>query len=109
MKLILVGIISGIVTGIGMGGGSILIIVLTTLMGITQQMAQATNLLFFIPTAIIAIFIHIKNDNVNKNVSKKLFFPSIIGSGIGAYLASLVKSENLKQYFGVFLLMVRGI
>ena len=55
MKLILIGIISGIVTGMGMGGGSILILILTAFMSVNQHTAQATNLIFFIPTSISAI------------------------------------------------------
>lgn len=102
----MVGIISGIVTGLGMGGGSILILILTTFMSVNQHVAQATNLIFFIPTAVIAIIIHIKNKNVDKEVAKKLFFVTIIGSALGAYLTSLVNQENLKRYFGFFLLFV---
>ena len=106
MGLILVGIISGIVTGLGMGGGSILILILVTFMSVSQHIAQATNLIFFIPTAVIAIIIHIKNNNVEKQVAKKLFFMTILGSALGAYLTSLVEAENLKRYFGFFLLAV---
>ena len=106
MGLILVGIISGIVTGLGMGGGSILILILVTFMSVSQHVAQATNLIFFIPTAVIAIFIHIKNKNVEKKIAKKLFFVTIIGSALGAYLTSLVEAENLKRYFGIFLLVI---
>ena len=106
MGLILVGIISGIVTGLGMGGGSILILILVTFMSVSQHIAQATNLIFFIPTAVIAIMIHIKNNNVEKQVAKKLFFMTILGSALGAYLTSLVEAENLKRYFGFFLLAV---
>ena len=52
---ILIGMISGIVSGTGMGGGTILIFLLTFMMGIEQHVAQATNLIFFIPTSIVAI------------------------------------------------------
>lgn len=57
---ILIGMISGIVSGTGMGGGTILIFLLTFMMGIEQHVAQATNLIFFIPTSIVAIIINIK-------------------------------------------------
>ena len=60
---ILIGMISGIVSGTGMGGGTILIFILTFMMGIEQHVAQATNLIFFIPTSIVAIIINIKNKN----------------------------------------------
>ena len=109
MELILVGIISGIITGIGMGGGSILILVLVAFMGVNQLVAQSTNLFFFIPTAIISILIHIRNDNIEKNVAKKLLLPSLIGSGIGAYCTTLINTDNLRKYFGFFLLAVRNI
>ena len=47
---ILIGVVSGIVSGTGMGGGTILIFLLTFLMGVEQHIAQATNLIFFVPT-----------------------------------------------------------
>lgn len=75
-------------------------------MAVPQHVAQATNLMFFVPTAFIAIIVHIKNKNVDKGVAKKLFFTTILGSGIGAYLTTFVKSESLKRYFGIFLLVV---
>ena len=62
---ILMGIISGIVSGTGMGGGTVLIFFLTFILGIEQHQAQATNLIFFIPTSIVAILVNIKNKNVD--------------------------------------------
>lgn len=88
------------------GGGSILILVLVTFMAVPQHIAQATNLMFFIPTALIAIIVHIKNKNIDKEVGKKLFLTTVIGSGLGAYLTTFIASENLKRYFGFFLLAV---
>ena len=61
MAKILIGVISGIVSGTGMGGGTILIFLLTFMMGMEQHMAQATNLIFFIPTSIVAIIVNFKN------------------------------------------------
>ena len=106
MKIILIGILSGIVTGLGMGGGSILILILTTFLNTEQHTAQAANLIFFIPTAITAIIVHFKNKNVDKQVGKKLLYSSMVGSAVGAYLTSFVKAQNLRKYFGIFLLVV---
>ena len=61
---IVIGFISGIVSGTGMGGGTILIVLLTFILGIEQHVAQATNLIFFIPTSIIAIIVNLKNKNI---------------------------------------------
>ena len=63
MLAILFGFIAGMVTGLGMGGGTILILLLSVFMGLEQHIAQATNLIFFIPTSLSAIFINLKQKN----------------------------------------------
>ena len=65
---ILIGIVSGIITGTGMGGGTILIALLTLIRGLDQHVAQATNLVFFVPTSIVAIIMNIKNKNVELKI-----------------------------------------
>ena len=57
---ILIGVVSGIVSGTGMGGGTILILCLSFFIGMNQHEAQASNLVFFIPTSIVAIIVNIK-------------------------------------------------
>ena len=46
MKEIIIGLVSGIVSGTGMGGGTILIFLLTYISGLEQHIAQATNLIY---------------------------------------------------------------
>lgn len=60
MKEIVIGLISGIISGLGMGGGTILILLLSMFADVEQHIAQGTNVIFFVPTAIAAIFIFIK-------------------------------------------------
>lgn len=107
MVLVLVGIISGIITGMGMGGGSLLILILVSFMAIPQHVAQSINALYFIPTSIVSIIIHARNKNINKKTAKRLLIPCALGSALGAYLTTFVKSESLKKYFGFFLLIIR--
>ena len=61
MVEVLSGVISGIVSGMGMGGGTILILILSLFLGLDQHVAQATNLVFFIPTSITSIIVNTKN------------------------------------------------
>lgn len=75
-------------------------------MNTEQHTAQATNLIFFIPTAIISIIVHFKNKNVEKKTGKKLLLPVIVGSIIGSKLSLQIQTEKLKKYFGIFLLSV---
>ena len=67
MALIITGFLSGIIGGMGIGGGTILIPIMTIFLGFDQKTAQAVNLIYFIPTAITALTIHIKNKQIEKN------------------------------------------
>ena len=57
----LTGFLAGILGGMGMGGGTLLIPILTIFLGFKQKNAQAINLLVFIPMSLFALIIHIKN------------------------------------------------
>ena len=103
---ILIGLISGIVSGTGMGGGTILILCLSIFLGIDQKIAQATNLIFFIPTSIAAIYINLKQKNINLKISKIIIFWGIIGAMIGATVAKNMNTKLLRKVFGIFLAFV---
>ena len=59
---IIFGVISGIISSLGIGGGTILIFLLISFSEIEQHIAQGVNLIFFIPTSIVSIFINLKNN-----------------------------------------------
>lgn len=103
MLEVLVGVISGIVSGTGMGGGTILIMVLSIFMGTKQHVAQATNIVFFIPTSIVAIIVSIKQKMIDFKVGIIIIITGVIGAAIGAKMAQIIDSQNLKKYFGIFL------
>jgi len=104
--ILLISIISGIISGLGMGGGSILILLLVNFVNYNQHTAQATNLIFFIPTAIIACIVNHKQKLIEYKVAFKIIIFGIIGAIIGANLTSNVDSKSLKKYFGIFLLLI---
>lgn len=106
MGKILIGIISGIVSGTGMGGGTILIFLLTFLYNIDQHVAQATNLIFFIPTSLVAIIVNIKNKNIDLKLALFISIFGILGAIIGANVSIHTDVNNLKRYFGFFLLLI---
>lgn len=102
----LISIVSGIVSGTGMGGGTILIFGLVFILGIDQHIAQATNLIFFIPTSISAIIVNLKNKNINIKNALTVSIAGVIGSFIGAKFAINTDVKNLKKYFGYFLAII---
>jgi len=106
MDIILISIISGIISGLGMGGGTILIIMLVTFANFDQHIAQTFNLMFFIPTAIIACVVNSKQKLIKYKTCFKIIVPGIIGAIIGANISIIINAQNLKKYFGIFLILI---
>lgn len=106
MKEIIIGLVSGIVSGTGMGGGTILIFLLTFICGLEQHVAQATNLIFFIPTSIVAIIVNIKNKNIDLKLATIISIFGILGAIIGANLSVHTNVDKLRTYFGIFLAII---
>lgn len=106
MLEILIGAFSGIFSGIGMGGGTILIFLLTTFGKMEQHIAQATNLLYFIPTAISAIIVNYRDKNIDLKLAKEISIFGIIGAVIGAMISVNIDVEKLRKLFGIFLVII---
>jgi hypothetical protein len=106
---ILIGIIGGILGGMGMGGGTLLIPLLSALTDIDQKTAQLINLLAFIPMAVAALIIHFKNNLVEKKALPKIILPALLTSALGAYLITLTNNKNLRLYFGIFLIALGSL
>jgi len=106
MLEILIGAFSGIFSGIGMGGGTILIFLLTTFGKMEQHIAQATNLLYFIPTAISAIIVNYRDKNIDLKLAKEVSIFGIIGAIIGAAISVNTDVQKLRKLFGIFLTII---
>ncbi len=105
-KNVAVGTVTGIVTGLGIGGGTLLILYLTLFGGVSQLSAQGINLLYFLPTAGSALVAHIKNKLV---VWRAVIFAGITGvlaTIAAAIFAARVDMGILRRIFGGFLLFV---
>jgi len=103
---IIFGAISGIITAMGMGGGTILILLLTIFAGLDQRAAQGINLVFFVPTSITAIIINLKNKNIDLKLGFQLAISGIFGAIIGAYISSNIDVKLLKKFFAIFLIII---
>ena len=103
MAEIIIGLVSGIVSGMGMGGGTILIFLLTTFAELEQHIAQATNLIYFIPTAISAIIVNYRNKNINVKLAIYISICGIIGAIIGSIISVNIEVGILRKLFGIFL------
>lgn len=104
----LAGTLSAIIGSMGLGGGGILIIYFNLFTDVSQSLAQGINLLFFIPSALVAIIIYIKKKLINFRLAAAIAALGVIGALLGSYLASLVDSRVLSKLFAL-LLLVMGV
>lgn len=104
--LCLAGFLSGVVGGMGMGGGTLLIPILTIFLSFPQKNAQAINLFVFIPMAVVSLMVHIKNKLVDFKVGIPVIICGTVFSVLGSILAGVVSNEVLRKIFGCFLLAV---
>lgn len=101
--LILCGFLAGIVGGMGMGGGTLLVPLLS-FFDISQKTIQAVNLISFLPMSIFALFVHSKNNLVKTKRLGFLTIPAVIFAVATAFLTTFFDNHVLKVLFGVFLL-----
>lgn len=103
--MLIAGTILGFLSGIGVGGGSLLMLWLTLVLGMAHPQARIINLLFFIPSAVIASIFRWKQGNLDI----RKIAPAIISGCVFAFLFSLLgilmDLTLLKKLFGVLLLI----
>jgi len=100
------GLIGGLIGGMGMGGGTLLIPILTLFAGFQQLEAQGINLISFIPMSVIALILHFKNKLVR---FKETYWLAIIGaivSLLSALIAVHINNNILKKIFALFLIAI---
>ena len=101
---IVAGIVGGIIGGMGMGGGTLTIPILTLFLAYEQLQAQGINLIAFLPMSLVALFIHIKNHLVDFKSTWLLAVVGCVFSLGGAILANNTSNVVLKKLFAIFLI-----
>ena len=102
----IIGALCGILSGFGIGGGSLLMIWMTAAAAMDQKIAQGINLLYFIPTSLAALIFHIKN----KMICWKAVIPAAlfgcIAAAAAAWISVSLDVSILQKLFGGYLLVV---
>ena len=101
---IVAGVLGGIVAGMGMGGGTLTIPILTIFLKYEQLRAQGVNLIAFLPMSVVALGIHIKNKLVDFKSTWLLAVVGCVFSLGGALLANQISNGVLKNLFAIFLI-----
>lgn len=102
---IIMGTLLGFLSGIGVGGGSLLIIWLTLVLGMEHLPARNINLLFFIPSAIIACFFRWKQGKLDLKKILPAILLGCINAALFSFLSRNIDITVLKKLFGILLLM----
>lgn len=102
---VLVGTVLGFLSGLGIGGGSLLMLWLTAVVAMPQEEARAVNLLFFLPTALICSLFRRKQGKLEKNAVLPAALTGCIAAGVCAFLAPKLDTGLLRKLFGGLLLL----
>ncbi|MBM6871715.1 TSUP family transporter [Pseudoflavonifractor phocaeensis] len=101
-----VGTAAGILSGCGVGGGTLLLVYLTAFAGMEQTQAQGINLLYFLPAAALALPGHLKNGYVEKTILLPAAAAGLAAAALGAFLATWLDQALLRRIFALFLLVI---
>jgi uncharacterized membrane protein YfcA len=101
-----IGLLTGILSGFGIGGGSLLLLYLTLFEGAGQYQAGGINLLYFLSCAPAALISHRKNGLIEREAVKCCVPVGVVTSVLSALLAARVDTDLLRRAFGVVLLYI---
>ena len=103
---VLAGLVCGVLSGFGIGGGSLLLIYMTNFGGVAQNLAQGINLLYFLPTAAASLPAHAKNGYIERAALLPAILAGLAGTALAAWAATAMEVEWLRKCFGAYLLII---
>lgn len=101
----LCGLGASILSAWGVGGGTLLLLVMTLFLDVDQRTAQGINLLFFLPTAASALVCHARGGYLDKPTLKSAVPLAVAAALAGAWIATNLDVAVLRKPFGVYLLL----
>lgn len=104
MFLAILGLLSGVLAGLAVGGGTLLVPGLVLIMKMEQHAAQGISLFVFLPTSVLAIITHLRYGNVDWRLGLKLIIGSALGAALGAMIALRLEAGLLKRIFAIYLI-----
>lgn len=102
----LAGLVMGVLSAWGIGGGSLLMVYMTGFAGIGQAAAQGINLIYFLPVSAGGLYSHIKNGLVDKKSAAAAICAGLVSAAAAAIFANMLDLNMLRRLFGAFLVLV---
>ena len=100
----LAGFLTGILSSWGIGGGTLLLLIMTLFLGVEPQVARGINLLYFLPTAASGLWAHRKNGYLNSAAIRSAVPAGILCALPTALFAATSDTSLLRKAFGLFLI-----
>ena len=101
-----VGAATGVLSGFGVGGGTLLLVYLTAVAGVDQHLAQGINLLYFLPAGLLALPAHVRNGYVEKKALLPCISAGLLCAALCAWAATGLDTSLLRKLFGGFLILI---
>ena len=101
---VIIGSLLGFLTGMGVGGGSLLILWLTLVSGFDQATARGINLLFFLPASAICCAFRLRQGTLKLRACLPAILSGCGAAVLGALIAAAVDTSLLRKPFGILLL-----
>lgn len=103
---LLAGLFAGMIGAMGLGGGAVLIIYLSLFTATEQLTAQGINLLFFLPTGLLAVIIYSIKKQIKWKITIKIALWGLLGTSAGLLLTDLLGGKITAKVFGGLLILI---
>lgn len=103
--VLIASFLAGALSGMGLGGGGILLVFLTAFSSVDQLTAQGINLIFFLPTGLIAIIIYAIKKQIEWKIVFKMWLFGSVGALGGYFIAKAIETQYLSKIFAAFLII----
>jgi len=103
---ILIGTVLGFLAGMGVGGGSLLLLWLTQVVMMEQAQAKILNLLFYLPAALVTTFFHAKQKRIQQGITVPALICGCISATVFSLIASNINTESAKKLLGGLLILI---
>lgn len=101
--MLIVGTLLGFLSGLGIGGGSLLILWLTMVLHTDPLTARSINLLFFIPSALVACALRIKQGNLKIKPLLPAMIAGCAAAAVFSWISTVLDVAILRKLFGIVL------
>lgn len=102
---VIVGCVLGFLSGLGVGGGSLLLLWLTLVLDWPQDQARLLNLMAFLPCAAIACLFRWKQGGFHWKITLTAVLSGLLGAWLGVRLIDILDESAVRRCFGILMLL----